>query len=1091
MALAPPPPPLSAGHCGTLRRELGPDADTGGPAARGRPAGAATPQLGDGSPPPRTDVGSPRHPARRLGSPAQDVFGASSTTLAPCRAGSGEPRLTGRRRVQSARPSVRPAPHASAASPAPGETTVFGQWQRLDFLRGQSLRRNSTTAAAGLGTGGGGDGVLPRIVSGWSARPGAATHRLRDVSTTQQVARKPGAHPAHRTSPKPPAHVNPFLRQTSVNLLLDGTPAAAAGFVENTVPAVETIHDQWLLNGANAGSVGMPAGPAAHGGVTDASSGPELPVMQLTAAVQRLAAGIARSGSQPTVNPSSGPIASLRESPPSVRPMTLTRKPKPSSCKAKLDRAKNPEAKPSAGRTRGGPGSVPVRRVGARLAGKGGGTSAAHSGQGQGGRELGQRGWRAGSPPSELGSGDCGQDGEEEEEEEDGSEAVEDDSSEDSSAQSVDLNGDDEDDDEEELPDGPDEVGDEVGDEVAVSDGSSTDDEGGDYAAALDLAVSTAACSVPGSAQDGQPKPALVPSIFDNVPPTVYFGTAEETIAMLPWPLRRKLKWKMSPVTPQVVRKALARSHFRPTAKSHDWLGCWGRHMKSPGFRALREHQKLNHFPGSFQIGRKDRLWRNLSRLRARFGRRSFGFVPRSFVLPQDTRALRLAWAGGGGGGGGGGGSGGGTHVRWIVKPPASARGIGIKVVSKWSQLPKMRPLLVQRYLHKPYLIEGSKFDLRIYVYVSSYNPLRVYVFKDGLVRFASCKYSSATKTLGNRFMHLTNYSVNKNNAAYRSNDDRTQCEGHKWALKALWGYLCDKGVDCRLIWEQIKDIAVKTVIASEPFVSSLLAQFVGNRRSCHELFGFDVMLDEKLKPWLLEVNISPSLHSNSPLDVAVKGQMIKDLLNMAGFQIPASLQGGGDGARTGSDVATNERSKHAFYLSPRNLDERGTLLDTLTPGDVRVLVEAEDELRRCGRFERAFPSPAPRYLLFFAQQRYHDLLLHRWTLAHPPGTTAGIDLLKRLCKKGVHLGPAEDPAHIWTPSARSEPRPRAVVTGEAASARAAKPPAKQPEERRENVPTPGSQVCGISSSLGFMALSQTQAVHRALRAAGSVGDVA
>ncbi|CAM9607598.1 unnamed protein product [Lampetra fluviatilis] len=1083
MALAPPPPPLSAGHCGTLRRELGPHADTGGPAARGRPAGAATPQLGDGSPPPRTDAGSPRHRARRLGSPAQDVVGPASTTLAPCRAGSGEPRLTGRRRVQSARPSVRPAPRASAASPAPGETTVFGQWQRLDFLRGQSLRRNSRTAAAGLGTGGGGDGVLPRIVSGWSARPGAAPHRQRDVSTAQQVARKPGAHPAHRTSPQPPAHVNPFLRQTSVNLLLDGT-AAAAGFVENAVPAVETIHDHRLLNGANAGSVAMPVGPATHGGVTDASSGPELPVMQLTAAVQRLAAGIARSGSEPMVNPPCGPIASLRESPPSVRPTTLTRKPKSSSRKAKSDGAKNPDAKPSAGRTRGGPGNAPVRRVGARLAGKGGGTSAAHSGQGQDGRELEQRGWRAGSPPSELGSGDCGQDGEEEEE--DGSEAVEDDSSEDSSAQSVDLIGDDEDDgDEEELPDGPDEVG----DEVDVSDGSSTDDEGGDYAAALDLAVSTAACSVPSSAQDGQPKPALVPSIFDNVPPTVYFGTAEETIATLPWPLRRRLKWKMSPVTPQVVRKALARSHFRPTAKSHDWLGCWGRHMKSPGFRALREHQKLNHFPGSFQIGRKDRLWRNLSRLRARFGQRSFGFVPRSFVLPQDTRALRLAWAGGGGGGGGG------THVRWIVKPPASARGIGIKVVSKWSQLPKMRPLLVQRYLHKPYLIDGSKFDLRIYVYVSSYNPLRVYVFKDGLVRFSSCKYSSSTKTLGNRFMHLTNYSINKNNAAYRSNDDRTQCEGHKWALKALWGYLCDKGVDCRLIWEQIKDIAVKTVIASEPFVSSLLAQFVGNRRSCHELFGFDVMLDEKLKPWLLEVNISPSLHSNSPLDVAVKGQMIKDLLNMAGFQIPASeripsLQGGGDGVRTGSDVATNERSKHAFYLFPRNLDERGTLLDTLTPGDVRVLVEAEDELRRCGRFERAFPSPSPRYLVFFTQQRYHDLLLHRWTLVHPPGTTAGIDLLKRLCKKGVHLGPAEDPAHIWTPSARSEPRPRAVVTGEAASARAAKPPAKEPEER-EKEPTPGPQVCGISSSLGFLALSQTQGVHRAFRAAGSVGDVA
>lgn len=44
------------------------------------------------------------------------------------------------------------------------------------------------------------------------------------------------------------------------------------------------------------------------------------------------------------------------------------------------------------------------------------------------------------------------------------------------------------------------------------------------------------------------------------------------------------------------------------------------------------------------------------------------------------------------------------------------------------------------RYLHKPYLIGGKKFDLRLYVYVTCYDPLRVYLFKDGLVRFASCR---------------------------------------------------------------------------------------------------------------------------------------------------------------------------------------------------------------------------------------------------------------------------------------------------------------------------------------------------------------
>ena len=74
---------------------------------------------------------------------------------------------------------------------------------------------------------------------------------------------------------------------------------------------------------------------------------------------------------------------------------------------------------------------------------------------------------------------------------------------------------------------------------------------------------------------------------------------------------------------------------------------------------------------------------------------------------------------------------------------PASARGIGIRVVGKYSEIPKKRALVVQQYLSSPYLINDSKFDMRIYVYVSSYDPLRIYVCDNGLARFASVKYVS------------------------------------------------------------------------------------------------------------------------------------------------------------------------------------------------------------------------------------------------------------------------------------------------------------------------------------------------------------
>uniref|UniRef100_A0A672I209 Tubulin tyrosine ligase-like family, member 4 n=1 Tax=Salarias fasciatus TaxID=181472 RepID=A0A672I209_SALFA len=456
----------------------------------------------------------------------------------------------------------------------------------------------------------------------------------------------------------------------------------------------------------------------------------------------------------------------------------------------------------------------------------------------------------------------------------------------------------------------------------------------------------------PMSAEDVEEHPALVPSLFPLTAPTLYFSTANEKVELLPAEQRRLLKWKLTTVTPNVVKHTIARSHFKVT-KSDDWLGCWGHHMKSSGFKALAEHQK-----------------------------------------------------------------------------PASARGIGIQVIHKWSQLPRKRPLLVQKYLHKPYLIGGNKFDLRIYVYVTSYDPLRVYIFSDGLVRFASCKYSSSMKTLSNKFMHLTNYSVNKKNAEYQSNSDDKACQGHKWALKALWQYLGCRGINTTLIWEKIKDIVIKTIIASEPYVNSLLKMNVRSTYSCHELFGFDIMLDENLKPWILEVNISPSLHSNTALDVSIKGQMIRDLLNLAGFRIPqreellspcssasssSSSLCGGSRERSRVELSADEKVKRAFYLTQRYAEQDflSSVLDVLTPEDVRVLSESEDELSRRGDFERIFPAaPSSRYLRFFECPRYLNLLLDQWEQRHWSNRTKGIDLLRTLCQRGVHLG-TNDPAHM------------------------------------------------------------------------------
>ncbi|NXQ08586.1 TTLL4 polyglutamylase, partial [Vidua macroura] len=576
---------------------------------------------------------------------------------------------------------------------------------------------------------------------------------------------------------------------------------------------------------------------------------------------------------------------------------------------------------------------------------------------------------------------------------------------------------------EEELPDGLDESCSQEEYEDSDSDASS-DADVLSSSSVIPVSRNCIECLAQSAeAQDKVLKPALVCSLFPNVPPTIYFSTRDETVEKLPWEQRKLLRWKMCSVTPNIVKQTIGRSHFRVSKKNSDWLGCWGHHMKSPGFKAIREHQKLNHFPGSFQIGRKDRLWRNLLKMQARCGKKEFNFFPQSFILPQDIKLLRKAWEEGA------------SRQKWIVKPPASARGIGIQVIHKWSQLPKRRPLLVQRYLHKPYLIGGKKFDLRIYVYVTCYDPLRVYLFKDGLVRFASCKYSSSMESLSNKFMHLTNYSVNKKNTEYKSNSDETACQGHKWALKALWSYLTQKGVNSEAIWEKIKDIVIKTIIASEPYVNSLVKMYVRRPYCCHELFGFDIMLDENLKPWILEVNISPSLHSNSPLDVSIKGQMIRDLLNLAGFVLPSmDTVASRTQTRSGSTYSLGnalkekskpisehlraEKMKKAYYLMQKIPDQDfySSVLDILTPDDVRILVETEDEYSRRGQFERVFPSHiSMRYLRFFEQPRYFNILVTQWELKYYLNRHKGLELLKNWCVKGYHTGAGTDLAQMWS----------------------------------------------------------------------------
>lgn len=274
--------------------------------------------------------------------------------------------------------------------------------------------------------------------------------------------------------------------------------------------------------------------------------------------------------------------------------------------------------------------------------------------------------------------------------------------------------------------------------------------------------------------------------------------------------------------------------------KTRNWSLWWAKGVTSSQMACMDAAQKVNHFPGTWALGRKDNLNRHLMVQYRKFGGEHYGFFPKGYQLPRDRAKLKqdmgiakkqakidfkkyydgreedqqnqrqqqqqllneenkmekntsmaqnkdpqqteflkqLAAAG--------------VEIPGIIEnsmivlssshqqqqkqnmfPPrknplyifkrvAGACGRGMKVITRMPP-GSWGTALVQEYIDRPLLVNGFKFDLRIYVAVTSFNPLRVYVYREGLARFATSKYPTGTAANAkDRTAHLTNFSVNR-----------------------------------------------------------------------------------------------------------------------------------------------------------------------------------------------------------------------------------------------------------------------------------------------------------------------------------------
>uniref|UniRef100_A0A1A9W2R4 Tubulin--tyrosine ligase-like protein 5 n=1 Tax=Glossina brevipalpis TaxID=37001 RepID=A0A1A9W2R4_9MUSC len=415
------------------------------------------------------------------------------------------------------------------------------------------------------------------------------------------------------------------------------------------------------------------------------------------------------------------------------------------------------------------------------------------------------------------------------------------------------------------------------------------------------------------------------------------------------------IKYKFHQTETLLLRKIFARHGLREAEEDQNFNILWtGVHMKPDVLRNLAPYQRVNHFPRSYEMTRKDRLYKNIERMQHLRGFKHFDIIPQSFIVPLEYRDLVS------------------THNKtrgpWIVKPTASSRGRGIFIVNTPDQIPQDEQVLVSKYVAEPLCIDGHKCDLRVYVLVTSFDPLIIYMYEEGLVRLATVKYNLSADNLWNPCMHLCNYSINKYHTDYvKSSAAHEEDVGHKWTLSALLRHLKNHGCDTRLLMVNIEDLIIKSIFSCAQSIIAACRMFVPNGNNCFELYGFDILIDDTLKPWLLEVNLSPSMGVDSPLDAKVKATLITDLLTCVGIPaVTPAMRAHYDSKWTRFRNVTCKRRTNSAepteLKKQMSMPKRSSLTTTaptrpFTLEEQRIVRNARLQNARRGGFVRIFPT--------------------------------------------------------------------------------------------------------------------------------------
>ena len=302
-------------------------------------------------------------------------------------------------------------------------------------------------------------------------------------------------------------------------------------------------------------------------------------------------------------------------------------------------------------------------------------------------------------------------------------------------------------------------------------------------------------------------------------------------------------------------------------------------------FLKVLPHQRINKFPGMATLCYKSSTFSALNSMKALYPK-TYSFFPTTYILPfqfqefQKDHIKRTLSSQ--------------SPVTWIFKPKTGCSGNGIMLTQNSFEFSKRSfSGVVQNYI-TPYLIDGYKFDFRLYIFVPTIDPFTVYLYREGIARFCTDKYEKPSEfNLSDRFCHLSNTAVNIENKNARNT--------FMYNASRILAQIRRTDPRGKTLWAKIKHVVMLTMVAQYPHIvekinmneSDYLDQNTeeeeGNEaypslpysKKFFQILGIDILINEDCEPVVLELNDRPSMATTFQLEDPIKTNLNLEAMRM------------------------------------------------------------------------------------------------------------------------------------------------------------------------------------------------------------------